>query len=79
MQLNIAEGSSFGASATYRRHLGIAYGSAIETGELIELAADEQIILSPAADELLAHSRNTQRLLLGLLKRHRPMGVEPAP
>ena len=79
VQLNIAEGASFGASATYRRHLGIAYGSAIETGELIELLGDVQVVPQPIAEELLTHSRNCQRLLLGLLKRHRPMTAQETP
>jgi four helix bundle protein len=38
VQLTIAEGYSFGESPTYVRHLRIAYGSAVETGELLETA-----------------------------------------
>jgi len=37
VQLNIAEGASFGRSPTYTRHLGIAYGSAVEVGEILEV------------------------------------------
>ena len=74
VQLNIAEGSTFGPSPTYRRHLGIAYGSAIETSELIGVIVDEQLIPAEAAVELLDHSEKSRILLLGLLKRHRPMG-----
>jgi four helix bundle protein len=40
VQLNIAEGYAFGESPTYTRHLRIAYGSAVETGELLEVALD---------------------------------------
>lgn len=72
VQLNIAEGASFGRSPTYTRHLGIAYGSAIETGELLELARDTELLPRAAAESILEHSRNSQRLLVGLLKRHRP-------
>ena len=74
VQLNIAEGASFGPSATYRRHLGIAYGSAIETSELISIVLDEQIVPAEAAAALFDHSEKSRVLLLGLLKRHRPMG-----
>ena len=38
VQLNIAEGYTFGDSPSFTRHLGIAYGSAVETGELLRLA-----------------------------------------
>jgi four helix bundle protein len=37
VQLNIAEGFAYGDSPTYTRFLGIAYGSAVETIELLEL------------------------------------------
>jgi four helix bundle protein len=33
VQLNIAEGWTYNRSPTYRRHLGIAFGSAVETAE----------------------------------------------
>jgi four helix bundle protein len=37
VQLNVAEGYTFGNSPSFTRHLGIAYGSAVETGELLQL------------------------------------------
>ena len=40
VQLNIAEGYAFGESPSFTRHLAIAYGSAVETGELLEIALD---------------------------------------
>lgn len=43
-QLNIAEGYTFGESPTFTRHLGIAYGSAVETGELLRLPLDAGVI-----------------------------------
>ncbi len=76
VQLNIAEGASFGRSPTYSRHLGIAYGSAIETGELIELAQDTELLPQEVAEDMLNHSRRSQRLLVGLLKRNRPFPPE---
>lgn len=78
VQLNIAEGYAFGPSATYRRHLGIAYGSCVETIELIELAAECGLLRPDRDQDLLANARRSQALLVGLLQRHRPMrGTTP--
>jgi four helix bundle protein len=44
VQLNISEGYAFGDSPTYTRHLRIAYGSAVETGELLETALKANVI-----------------------------------
>jgi four helix bundle protein len=71
-QLNIAEGAAFGPSPTYTHHLGIAYGSAIESRELIEHLIDAGVLPTPLGGELLNRAARTQSLLLGLLKRHRP-------
>jgi four helix bundle protein len=69
VQLNIAEGYAYGASRTYTRHLNIAYGSAVETGELLEIALDANIVASGTAKHLLQRNRRSQRLLLGMLRR----------
>ena len=71
VHLNIAEGYTFGASPTYTRHLGIAYGSAIETGELLQLAIEAEVMPAEAVREVLNRTRRTQRLLVGMLKKHR--------
>ena len=73
VQLNLAEGASFGPSATHTRHLAIAYGSAVEAWELIEHLVEAEVIPTELASELVAHSRRSRALLVGLLKRHRPM------
>ncbi|MFI5235727.1 MAG: four helix bundle protein [Gemmatimonadales bacterium] len=79
VQLNIAEGYAFGLSPTYRRHLGIAYGSCVETIELIELAAECGLLRPDGDQDLLADARRSRALLIGLLRRHRPMrGTTPA-
>jgi four helix bundle protein len=44
VQLNIAEGYAYANSPSFSRHLAIAYGSAVETGELLEIAIDAGII-----------------------------------
>lgn len=71
VQLNIAEGYTFGNSPTFTRHLGIAYGSAVETGELLQLALDAEIVDSETLRGLLKQTRRTERLLLGMLKQRR--------
>ncbi|MFL5403007.1 MAG: four helix bundle protein [Gemmatimonadales bacterium] len=66
VQLNIAEGYAYGATPTFRRHLTIAYGSAVETGELLDLAPDAQIVAADSINQLLTHNHRSQRLLLGM-------------
>jgi four helix bundle protein len=68
VQLNIAEGYAYANSPTFTRHLSIAYGSAVETGELLEIALEAQVVSAGVAKQLLTHNRRSQRLLLGLLK-----------
>ena len=68
VQLNIAEGYAYADSPSFTRHLTIAYGSAVETGELLEIALDAEIVPLTPRKELLARNQRSQRLLLGLLK-----------
>jgi four helix bundle protein len=49
--------------------LNIAYGSAVETGELLEIALDVKILTPEIAKYLIQRNRRCQRLLLGMLKR----------
>ena len=67
----LAEGYTFGDTPSFTRHLGIAYGSAVETGELLELALDAGILSTESATVTLNGVRNTQQLLVGLLKKRR--------
>jgi four helix bundle protein len=73
VQLNISEGYTFGDSPTFTRHLGVAYGSAVETGELVRLLGDAGIIAPSALTELRERNARCQRLILGLLKRRRAL------
>jgi four helix bundle protein len=68
VQLNIAEGYAYANSPSFTRHLAIAYGSAVETGELLEIALDADVVSPKVAKELLTRNQRSQRLLLGLLK-----------
>jgi len=68
VQLNIAEGYAYADSPSFTRHLRIAYGSSVETGELLEIALEAKIIPESSGQSLLKHNRRNQRLLLGLLR-----------
>jgi len=68
--LNIAEGYTFGNTRTFTRYLGIAYGSAVETVDLLKIGTEAEILpLRSAA--ILERADLARRLLLGLLKRRR--------
>jgi four helix bundle protein len=68
VQLNIAEGYAYANSPSFTRHLAIAYGSAVEAGELLEIALDGGVASAVVVKQLLARNQRSQRLLLGLLK-----------
>jgi four helix bundle protein len=68
VQLNIAEGYAYADSPSFTRHLAIAYGSAVETGELLEIALEADIAPITVVKPLLISNQRSQRLLLGLLK-----------
>jgi four helix bundle protein len=71
VQLNIAEGYTFGDSPTFTKHLGIAYGSAVETGELLRLAEEVGVVRGEALEPLLQKTQETEHILLALLKQRR--------
>ena len=71
VQLNVAEGYTFGDSPTFTRYLGIAHGSAVETGELLQLALEAEIVREDTLKSLLIRNQEAKRILLGILKRRR--------
>jgi len=71
VELNIAEGYSFGDTRSFTRHLGVAYGSAVETAELLRLGLEAEVIPDSSGRPLLDHANHACRLLVGLLKRRR--------
>jgi four helix bundle protein len=66
VQLNIAEGHALGDRGRFGNHLAVAYGSATETSELLELAIDGEILPEATASDSLRRSHLCERLLLGL-------------
>jgi four helix bundle protein len=67
VQLNIAEGYASGPGARCRNHFRIAYGSAVEATELLELLEE----LGNATGPVLEESRRSQALTLRLFQRSR--------
>jgi four helix bundle protein len=72
VQLNISEGYSLRGPRRFRYHLEVAYGSAVETGDLLELALEEGVLPEAEANAMLDRCRRTRRLLLGLIRRCSP-------
>ncbi|MGH7732709.1 MAG: four helix bundle protein, partial [Gemmatimonadales bacterium] len=70
VQLNIAEGYSFGRSASFTNHLRIAYGSAVETADLLEFLRDLGAVRATDCDPLIALNRECQACIAGLLRQH---------
>ncbi len=69
VQLNIAEGYALANTPSLRRHLTIAYASAVETQELLELAVEVELLPGEEIAATLQRCKRSQRLLLGLIKR----------
>ena len=77
IQLNIAEGYAFTDSPTLRKHLRIAYGSAIESDDLLELMAENDHFEKAEVTVALELCREAQRLLFGLMKRYGALTTPP--
>ncbi|HEU5358427.1 MAG TPA: four helix bundle protein [Gemmatimonadales bacterium] len=77
VQLNIAEGYSFGRSASFTNHLRIAYGSAVETADLLEFLRELGAVTAAECDRLIALNRECQACIAGLL-RNRNSWARPA-
>ena len=67
VQLNIAEGHALKTSRRFRNHLDIAYGSAVETAELLELSSELNLLSTDLIASTLERCRQCQRLLRGLI------------
>ena len=73
VQLNIAEGYALKTSKRFRNHLDIAYGSAVETAELLELSGELCLLSTELIVSTLKRCRQCQRLLRGLINHLRTM------
>lgn len=73
VQLNIAEGYALGTRPQFRRHLSIAFGSAVEADDILTTVLEERLIDEDLGIRALAECRRSRRALLGLLKKFRPL------
>jgi four helix bundle protein len=71
VQLNIAEGYALRSPRRFRNHLEIAYGSAVETADLLELTSELGLFPADAFNRTMQQCSHSQALLLGLIKRLR--------
>ena len=74
IRLNIAEGFALADLGRFGNHLAVAYGSAIETHELLDLGLEEAILSEHLVQPIVERCGRCERLLLGLLKKYRPIG-----
>ena len=69
---NISEGYGWMDTASFTRHLRIAYGSALETGDLLEVLHQSASVPASVIQPIISRCHRSQRLLLGMLKRRHP-------
>jgi hypothetical protein len=55
----------------FHNHLVIAYGSAVEAGDLLRTGTEENLFPETISKPAIEHNQKAQALLLGLLKRYR--------
>lgn len=71
VQLNIAEGYALGAGQRCRSLMEVAYGSAVETRELLEILAEAGALTEAQASQALQINGECQKTLMGLIRRYR--------
>jgi four helix bundle protein len=65
VQLNIAEGYARQSTRSFRHHLTIAYGSAVETAELLDLCMAENIVPESVVEPARQQCSRAQALIMG--------------
>jgi four helix bundle protein len=71
VQLNVAEGYALKSSKRFRNHLDIAYASAVEAGDLLELCGEMELLPPDVSITALARCHRSQQLIRGLINRIR--------
>ena len=66
VRLNIVEGHSLASPGSFGRHLNVAYGSAVETAELVEFCEETGLLPASTARELHSLATRVQALVLRL-------------
>ena len=79
VQLNIAAGYAYGPGQRCRYFLRIAYASAVETEDLLELLSTEKVLPPDESAQALSTCRRCQALIKGLIRRYPASPAERAP
>jgi four helix bundle protein len=77
VQLKVAEGYTWSPGLRWQHHLRIAYGSAVETTDVLEPLRDVRAVPNDQLNALIAESRRAQALVLALLKSTRLAAKRP--
>jgi four helix bundle protein len=68
VQLNIAEGYALRSNGAFRRHLTIAYGSAVETSDVLDFLEEKHVVPENVIKPLVVRAGESQALVLALLR-----------
>lgn len=68
--MNISEGYAFGPSGKMKYHYAIAYASAVETDDLLDLLLELNLADQTTVEKALGSCRKSQQLTMGLMKRY---------
>lgn len=71
VQLHIARGHALRSTAIFRKHLTLAYASAVETIELLRLMDEAHLVPSGELAEALTAMDETKSLLVALIRQYR--------
>jgi four helix bundle protein len=69
-QINLSEGYAFGPSGKMKYHYAIAYASAVETDDLLDLLRELDLADQTTVEKALGSCRKSQQLMMGLLRRY---------
>jgi four helix bundle protein len=67
VSLNLAEGYAWRAGPRWRHHLRIAYGSAVETTDILDFLLQVGVAPAERLSVVISDSKRAQALILGLL------------
>lgn len=71
IQLHVARGHALRKTRTYRKHLTLAYASAIETHELLQLLEQTHLVPSDEAADALKAMDQVKASLISLIRQYR--------
>lgn len=72
VQLNLAEGYAYGPSRSAMRFWKLAFGSSVETGDLLRLLGDAGVVDTLMAQQLAKRNDAVLQLIGGMMRKMRP-------